>query len=74
MDVATGYHLLFRDENTFAGTSGFTSNGCFRGQLFSGLMKYKFNEHMDGLFLCLIRKNDDAPASSLQPSPHRLGQ
>ena len=40
------YHLLFRDENTYAGTPGFSDGGCFRGQLITGMLNYKFNEHV----------------------------
>ncbi len=46
LSIATDYHLLFANQNTFAGTSGFTPDGKFRGQLLTCLMKYKFNEHV----------------------------
>lgn len=46
--VDLDYHLLFRDENPFAGTPGFSRNGCFRGQLITVLLRHKFNEHIQG--------------------------
>ncbi|MGB2824789.1 MAG: alginate export family protein, partial [Phycisphaerae bacterium] len=41
------YHLLFRDRNTFSGRAGFSDGGCFRGQLITGIVGYKQNEHVD---------------------------
>lgn len=40
------YHLLFRDENPLRGTAGFSSDGCFRGQLITVLLDYEHNEHI----------------------------
>lgn len=51
VSVAADYHLLFANQNTFAGTPGFSGNGKFRGQLISGLLKYTLNEHVSGHFV-----------------------
>jgi hypothetical protein len=48
MEVLTDYHLLFCDQNTKAGTAGFSDSGCFRGQLLTTVLKYTFNPHMKG--------------------------
>ena len=42
------YHLLFRDRNPLSNTAGFSNRGRLKGQLFSGLLGYKFNEHLSG--------------------------
>jgi len=44
--VSAFYHIVFRDENPYAGTTGFSSDGCLRGQLLTGLLTHKFNEHV----------------------------
>jgi hypothetical protein len=51
MEICTDYHLLFCDENTKAGTTGYSDSGCFRGQLLTLLLQYKFNPHMKGHLL-----------------------
>jgi hypothetical protein len=43
--------LLFRDQKveTFgraAGANRYFDNGCFRGQLLTSVLRYKFNEHV----------------------------
>ncbi len=49
IELCTDYHLLFADENPNGGSdNGFSRTGCFRGQLATFLMKYKFNEHVSG--------------------------
>ncbi|NLX12672.1 MAG: alginate export family protein [Phycisphaerales bacterium] len=48
MELCADYHLLFADQNTYAGTSGFSNSGCFRGQLLTALMKYQFNRFLSG--------------------------
>jgi len=50
-EVCLDYHLLWRDENTVAGRSGFSNEGPFRGQLLTGLLRYKFNENITGHLL-----------------------
>ena len=39
------YHLLFRDQKSYTGRPYFDQD-CFRGQLFTSVLKYKFNEHV----------------------------
>lgn len=46
MTMSTVYHLLFADQNTFRDRAAFSDSGCFRGQLLTWLMRYKFNAHM----------------------------
>jgi hypothetical protein len=44
------YNLLFTDEKAAYGTRGATFNpdSCFRGQLWTAVLGYKFNEHING--------------------------
>ncbi len=51
MELCADYHLLFADQNTYAGTNGFSNSGCFRGQLLTALMKYQFNRFLSGHLL-----------------------
>lgn len=46
MDITLTYNALFANENTKRGTVGFSDHGNFRGQLFTSVLKYKFNEHV----------------------------
>lgn len=48
LDLFFDYHLLFADENTFPGRAGFSENGSFRGQLFTSLVRYRFNRFLSG--------------------------
>ena len=50
-EVCADYYLLFADENTFAGRSGFSSGGDFRGQLLALLLQYTFNPHVKTHFV-----------------------
>lgn len=43
------YHLLFTDRNTFEESSPANfGGGCFRGQVVTGLMRYKINRFLSG--------------------------
>jgi hypothetical protein len=47
IEVTTGYHLLFADDNTSSGgTNGMSKSGNFRGQLLRAQIKYKISEHV----------------------------
>ena len=48
MELRAGYHLLFRDHNTYRDRSGFSDGGCFRGQLATGRVIYKFSRQLSG--------------------------
>jgi hypothetical protein len=48
MSINTDYALLFAPQNTFEGRAGFSDSGHFRGQLFSAILRYKFNRFMSG--------------------------
>jgi hypothetical protein len=48
--LLANYNLLFAYENNMS-AAGFSSDGCLRGQLVSGLLKYDFNEHLSGHLL-----------------------
>jgi hypothetical protein len=43
MEICAEYSLLFADENTFAGRSGFSKSGSFRGQLITAALRYNVN-------------------------------
>lgn len=45
-EFSLDYYLLFADENPLAGTTGFSRNGRFRGQLPVAIYRYIFNEHV----------------------------
>ena len=51
LELCSDYHLLFADESTCEGLPGFSDGGCFRGQLLSGVLKYKFTEQLSGHLL-----------------------
>lgn len=42
------YHLLLADENSLAGTAGYTDDGTIRGHLFTLLLQQKFNAFLSG--------------------------
>ncbi len=46
MEISLDYHLLFADENTRRSSAQFSNHGSFRGQLFTAIAKYKFNNHV----------------------------
>ncbi len=48
MQIDLDYHVLFANENTDRGTAGFASSGNFRGQLFTSVLRYKFNKYLAG--------------------------
>lgn len=48
LTLAADYHLLFADENTFRDRPGFSASGRFRGQLLTGILRYKFNRFLSG--------------------------
>ncbi len=49
MTINADYNLLFPPrQNTYAGRAGFSDSGHFRGQLFSAILRYKFNRFMAG--------------------------
>jgi hypothetical protein len=49
-EVTLDYHALFANENTLGdlGAPGFSSNGDFRGHLFTGWVKTKLDKHVAG--------------------------
>ena len=47
--LAADYHLLFADEkDSYPGRPYFNGDDCFRGQLLTGQLTYKFNPHISG--------------------------
>ena len=48
IDLCFNYNALFADTNAARGRAGFSRQGGFRGQLLTGLMKYRFNQHVSG--------------------------
>jgi hypothetical protein len=42
------YNALFADGNPINAAPGFVGDGCFRGHLFSAIMRYKINRYMSG--------------------------
>jgi hypothetical protein len=48
LTIAGDYHLLWANENTYAGRAGFSDDGLFRGQLLTGIIRYKFNRFLTG--------------------------
>jgi hypothetical protein len=42
------YNALFADGNPVNAASGFVGEGCFRGHLFSAIMRYKINRYISG--------------------------
>ncbi|HQA45687.1 MAG: alginate export family protein [Phycisphaerae bacterium] len=48
LTLAADYHLLFADENTFRDRPGFSKRERFRGQLLTGIIRYKFNRFLSG--------------------------
>lgn len=48
MELRTDYHLLFADQNTHREVDGFSKSGCFRGQLVTSRLIYKFTQHWSG--------------------------
>lgn len=51
MDLMATYNALFADENTLGAQAGFSESGNFRGQLFTFLVRYKFNRFLAGHIL-----------------------
>ncbi len=51
LTFATDYHLLFADANPMAGSSGFSDDGRFRGQLITWAARYKINDFFSTAFL-----------------------
>ena len=48
MQIDLDYHVLFANENTDRGRAGFAGSGNFRGQLFTTVLRYKFNRFLAG--------------------------
>ncbi len=48
VELCANYHFLLADENTRAGTAGFSSGGDVRGHLVTAVMRYKINRHVSG--------------------------
>jgi hypothetical protein len=48
LEFCLDYNLLFTDQNTYGGQPGYSESGCFRGQLASALLRYKFTEFLSG--------------------------
>lgn len=46
MSTSLMYHAVWADQNTREGAAGFSDNGKFRGHLFTGLIRYKFNRFL----------------------------
>lgn len=51
LTMAGDYQLLWADENTYGGRKGYSDNGLFRGQLLTGIIKYKFSRFLTGHFI-----------------------
>ncbi len=49
-ELCADYHLLFADQNTYGGQDGFSQGGCFRGQLLTSQVKYRFTDYLCGRF------------------------
>ena len=45
-NASLDYHFLLADENTMAGTAGFTNNGDVRGHLVTLCLRYRINEFL----------------------------
>jgi len=54
LDLAADYHLLWADRHPARNNAFFTNNGAFRGQLLTGVLKYKFNPHISGHLLAEV--------------------
>lgn len=52
--LASDYCPMFRDENPFAGTSGFSDDGHVRGHLVTGSARYRINRHASTHVLCEV--------------------
>jgi hypothetical protein len=52
--LASDYSPMFRDENPFAGTPGFSNNGHFRGHLVTGSASYNINPHANTHVRCEV--------------------
>lgn len=48
LELSADYYLMFANQNTYAGSPGFSDNGKFRGQLVQLVLRYKFTEHIFG--------------------------
>ena len=48
LTTQANYHLLMAAENNMSPDPGFSDAGCIRGHLLTGLLKYRFNEHVSG--------------------------
>lgn len=49
--LATDYNLLWADENTLRGSTGFSNNGNFRGHMLTGLLTYQCCKNFRTQFL-----------------------
>ena len=47
-EITLDYHALFANENTLGGLPGFSKDGSFRGNLFTGWVKTKLDKHIAG--------------------------
>jgi hypothetical protein len=52
--LACDYGPMFRDENPFAGTAGFSEDGRLRGHLITGSARYEINRHAQTYVLCEV--------------------
>jgi hypothetical protein len=50
-EVCADYHLLFADENTVQNNPRISTSNCFRGQLLTGVARYKFTRYISGHLL-----------------------
>jgi hypothetical protein len=48
LDITADYMPMFANENTLAGTSGYSDDGKFRGHLFEAIARVTFNAHWSG--------------------------
>jgi hypothetical protein len=48
LTVLANYSLLLANQNTRAGSPGFSDDGCIRGHLMTAVAKYKFNKYVSG--------------------------
>ena len=48
MQIDLDCNALFANENTRRGSAGFSDHGNYRGQLFTSVLRYKFNKYLAG--------------------------
>jgi len=53
LELCADWHILFADETVqnYSAAATYFGKGCLRGNLLTGLLKYKFNKHVSGHLL-----------------------